>query len=862
MIRVLIVDDKPENLYLLRSILQGHECAVDEARHGAEALVKARQTPPDLIISDLLMPVMDGYTLLRHWKNDARLKNIPFAVYTATYTEPKDERLALDLGADAFILKPTEPEPLMARLQELIAKAKRDELIPVRTPNEDSDALRKDYGEVIIGKLEEKARQLQEANRELQEDLVKRQRAEFEANQLRNEAERARMALLSILEDQRKAEQDLREGQTLLESLVRAIPDNIYFKDRQSRFMRISEAGAEKFGMHDPFEVIGKTDFDFFTEEHARQAYNDEQRIMSTGEPLIGLEEKETWPDGRITWVSTTKVPLRDANGQITGLVGISRDITARKQTEMHMREQSALLDNATDAIYVRTLDHTITYWNHGAEKLYGWTAAQAINRKETDLFLPVTTELMEAAKALLSDGSWTGEMRHSAKNGGLVTVFCRWSLMRDDEGRPDVVFAIHTDITEQKQLEAKFLRAQRLENIGSLASGIAHDLNNVLSPIMLGAPLIRQAIKDETALRVLNAIESSARRGVEIVKQVLTFARGVKGERIPLEPRYLLNDMLRFIEETFPKNIRGELILEEKPWPVVGDATQIHQALLNLCVNARDAMPDGGCLRLTADNLIVDEAFARANPGAKAGSYVRIRVEDTGTGIQPEHLDKLFDPFFTTKEPGKGTGLGLSTMLGIVRSHDGFVRVESTVGEGTTFEVFLPASPAAEVANQPGPGKEPPHGSGELVLIVDDEAAVRRVLVRMLEIFGYKVLSATEGTEAVALYKQHRAEIKVIITDMEMPQMNGPELVAALRKIDPAVLIIGCSGIGSVTKVKDYRALELPAYLTKPFTADKLLVTMRRVLAPPGEAPGATAPGSATVPADDSDQVAAAPGG
>ncbi len=846
MIRVLIVDDKPENLYMLRALLEGNGCVVDEARHGAEALVKARQAPPDLVVSDLLMPVMDGYTLLRQWKTDARLRTIPFAVYTATYTEPKDERLALDLGADTFILKPAEPEPFMARLKELLAKAQRGELPPSQEPAGDLGIVMKDYSQILIRKIEEKAAQLGQANRLLQEDLTQRQQAEAEANRLRMDAERAHAALLSILEDQRKAEEDLRQEQVLFQSLAGAVPDNIYFKDRQSRFVRINAIMAQRFGLRDPAEAVGKRDSNFFSEEHARQAYDDEQRIMSTGEPLIGLEEKETWPDGHFIWMSTTKVPLRDAEGKITGLVGISRDITGRKQTEAHMRQQAALLENATDAIYVRTLDHTITYWNHGAERLYGWRAAEAINRKDTQLFLPANPALEEAEKRLQAEGRWTGEMRHSARNGGLVTVFCRWSLVRDEEERSQMVFSIHTNVTEQRQLEARFLRAQRLENIGSLAAGIAHDLNNVLSPVLLGAPILRQAIQDETALRVLGAMETSARRGVDIVKQVLTFARGVKGERIPLEPRHLLTDMMRIVEETFPKNIKSELSFDERPWPVVGDATQIHQALLNLCVNARDAMPGGGTLKLAADNRVINDAFARMNPGARAGPYVRIAVTDTGTGIPPEHMDKLFDPFFTTKEPGKGTGLGLSTMLGIIRSHEGFVRVESTVGSGTTFEIYLPASSAAPAVVQPGPVKEPPRGKGELVLIVDDEAAVRKVLTRTLEISGYRALAASEGAEAVALFGQNRAEIKAVLTDMAMPGMDGPALISALRKIDPAMRIIGCSGIGSLAKDKDYRALRLPAYLTKPFSAEKLLTVLTEVLAGSAEA---AAPGPPPLP-------------
>ena len=255
------------------------------------------------------------------------------------------------------------------------------------------------------------------------------------------------------------AEEALRREQALFNDLIHTIPDNLYFKDRKSRFVRINDAMARSFGMRNAGEAAGKTDFDVFSEEHARQAFEDEQRIMSTGQPLIGLVEKETWPDGHVSWASTTKVPLRDAHGEITGLVGISRDITASKQDAERIREQAALLDNANDAIYVRTLDRTITYWNRGAEQLYGWPAAEAVGRKETDLFLPAEAGLADAEAVLLDQNSWTGEMQHATRNGGNVTVFCRWSLVRDDDGKPQRVFAIHTDITEKKRLEAVIRR-------------------------------------------------------------------------------------------------------------------------------------------------------------------------------------------------------------------------------------------------------------------------------------------------------------------------------------------------------------------------------------------------------------------
>jgi PAS domain S-box-containing protein len=326
--------------------------------------------------------------------------------------------------------------------------------------------------------------------------------------------------------ERKHAEEALRREQALFKDLISTIPDNIYFKDRKSRFVCINDAMARTFGLRSADEAAGKTDFDIFSEEHARQAYEDEQRIMSTGEPLIGLVEKETWPDGHVTWVSTTKVPRRDANGTVTGLIGISRDVTASKQAEERIREQAALLDNANDAIHVRTLDRTITYWNRGAEQLYGWSAAEAVGRREDSLFLAAAAGLAEADQALLAQGSWDGEMQHAVKNGRVVTVFCRWSLVRDAEGKPQLVFAIHSDVTEKKRLEAQFLRAQKMESLGVLAGGIAHDFNNLLTGILANANLALMDLpSDSPACESVREIEKASTRAAELCRQMLAHA-------------------------------------------------------------------------------------------------------------------------------------------------------------------------------------------------------------------------------------------------------------------------------------------------------------------------------------------------
>jgi PAS domain S-box-containing protein len=506
-------------------------------------------------------------------------------------------------------------------------------------------------------------------------------------------------------------------------------------------------------------------------------------------------------------------------------------DVTERVQTEAHNREQAALLDIANDAIYVTTLDCTILYWNQGAERTYGWTSAEAVNRKTTELISPDAAAAQALAAILLKEQSWSGERRQNTKSGGMVEVFSRLTLVRDERGQPQSVFAINTDITEKKQLETQYLRAQRLENIGALASGIAHDLNNVLAPIIMGAPLLQNMVKDETAHHLIKTMETSARRGAAIVKQVLTFARGVEGERVPLQPRHLLRELEKLAAETFPKGIRIESDIAADLWPVLGDATQLHQALMNLCINARDAMPAGGVLTLGAANVVLSQEAAEKIPGAQPGSYACLRVTDTGTGIPPEIEAKIFEPFFTTKGVGKGTGLGLSTVLGIVRSHGGFIRVVTKVGQGTTFELYLPATKAEPVAVKKDSATPWPHARGEGILLVDDEAAVREVARQALMEFGYQVITAGGGAEALRIFRERRQEIQLVLTDMMMPEMDGPTLVAALRVLDPAVKIVGITGASDPVGMSGLKTLALSAMLAKPFTIRQLLAVLRVAL-------------------------------
>jgi two-component system, cell cycle sensor histidine kinase and response regulator CckA len=517
---------------------------------------------------------------------------------------------------------------------------------------------------------------------------------------------------------------------------------------------------------------------------------------------------------------------LRSANESLQA------EIVERKVKEKKISEQAALLDHARDAILVRGLDDRVIYWNRSAERIYGWSAAEAVGRNILELCDGDDRSQFEKAKeGLYEKGEWRGELRHLTKDGRERMVDSSWTLVRDEGGHPQAIFVINTDITEKKKLEAQYLHAQRLESIGTLASGIAHDLNNVLSPILMAIQLLQIRFTDEDSQRLLSVLQENTERGAEMVKQVLSFARGAQGERVALQLKHLIREMVKTLRSTFPKSIEIKISLAEDLRPVAGDATQLHQVLMNLCVNARDAMPYGGRLTIETEEIDIDETYASMNIEAKPGSYVLITVSDTGVGIPVEIIDKIFDPFFTTKETGKGTGLGLSTVIGIVKNHGGFVNVYSEVGKETRFKIYLPIADTGQLGRAEELRREVPCGHGELILVVDDEAAIREIARQTLENHGYSVLTANDGAEAVALYVEHKDEVKAVLTDAMMPYMDGPATIRALHRLNPQVKVIATSGLDANGSRVESAGASVRAILSKPYTAEKLLLTLAEVL-------------------------------
>lgn len=775
---ILIVDDTPTNLEMLLDFLEDSGFKVSVAEDGESAVEMAEYAPPDLILLDILMPEMDGFETCRRLKLNQATQDIPIIFMTAL-TEKVDKVKGLNLGAVDYITKPLEHEEVLARVN-------------------------------IHLRLRNLTKRLTEQNERLEQEISERKQAQ---------------------EEREQAFKALQESEARFRCLVESNIIGIIFTDLSGKITEANDAFLQMVGYEREKLRSGNLRWDEMTPpEYQHLEERAIAQLLSTG-VCTPFEKEFIRKDGSRVPIMIGGALMEESQQSVVGFV---LDISERKQAEQKIVEQAALLDITTDAILVRDLNNQIQYWNKGAEGLYGWKTEEAIGKNANKLLYRQETldQLENSRKSLTEYGVWHSELHQVTKASKDIIVASRWILVRDEDGQPKSILTVNTDITEKKQLEAQFLRVQRMESLGTLASGIAHDLNNTLTPILMTVQLLECKLSDEQSQQWLSIMETNIKRAADLVRQVLSFSRGLEGQRTSLRVEHLISEIERIAKQTFSKAIEIRTdILTPNLWAIYGNATQLHQVLINLCVNARDAMPDEGILQISARNFCVDAQYARMNIEAKVGSYVVITVSDTGIGIRHEVIDRIFEPFFTTKEVGKGTGLGLSTVIGIVKSHGGFVKVLSKVGEGTQFQVYLPAMLARETKGSPVERDELPTGQGELILVVDDEDSIREITKTSLETYGYKVLTASDGIEAIALYTQHKENISIVLIDMMMPSMDGPTAIGVLHKINPQVKIIGVSGLVLNPKMIEQIGNNVKAFLPKPYTSDELLRSLKLVL-------------------------------
>ena len=643
----------------------------------------------------------------------------------------------------------------------------------------------------------------------------------------------------------RKSEADLREKTAFLEAQINSTIDGILVVDVGGKKIIQNQRCNVLWGI--PPEVVAAQDDERqvrFLKNRTRHPEEFQERINHLySHPDETTRDEVELVDGQV--FDRYSSPVRGADGRNYGRIWTFRDITADKAAERALRgseERFKFVARAvSDAVWDWDLVTDTIWWNVGFRSTFGYVEGDiepGIVSWTGRIHPDDVTRVVEGIQTAIATGpeTWSAEYRFRRKDGSYATVQDRGFIVRDAAGRGIRMVGGMRDLTEQKKLEAQYLRAQRMESIGTLAGGIAHDLNNVLTPILMSIELLKlDSANDAGRNKILETIHLSCQRGADLVCQVLSFARGVDGQRVTVRLRHLIDDLKVMIGETFPRNIRIVTRVADDLWPITGDPTQLHQVLLNLAVNARDAMPEGGTLTLAARNVTHDAQYAGTSPEAKAGAYVLLQVTDSGCGIPPELRERIFEPFFTTKDLGQGTGLGLATVHAIVKSHGGFVTVESEVGVGTTFRIHLPAVPALSTTEAPRPpGMELPHGQGELILVVDDEQSIRAITQETLEAFGYRVITAKDGSEAIALFAARSAEITLVLTDMMMPNMDGATAIQVMVRMRPGIRIIAVSGLAATEYLTKATSAGVRHFLTKPYSAQTLVQLIHEVLSEP----------------------------
>jgi len=793
---ILIAEDDTDSRLVLKKTLEGAGHTVTAAVNGEEALAKARQNPPDLIISDILMPVMDGYKFCFAVKHAEALKKIPFVFYTATYIDQEDERLAMGLGASRYIIKPAEMDDFLRLITEVVQEVRKNHLSVPEKPVAETAQLLNMYDSSVNRKLQKKMVELEEAKAKVE------------------------------------------ESERCFESLFSSMRDVIIMADLDRRIVNTNQPALRQLFGYELDEVLGReTSLLYATPEGFVETG---RKIFDMAEPTTGLllETYFKRKNGETFLGEMAALKLLDANGRVAGNAGIIRDITERQQAYSELRnardEWARTFDAIEDIVTIQDLDQRLVRCNKATYEAFEVKPGEVVGKRCYELFRGADEpcEGCPVPRSLEDFSGYAAEIFHpNLKKTFMISAS---PIFNDDHSMRGVVhFA--KDVTEQRKLEAQLQQVQKLEAIGTLAGGIAHDFNNILTAIIGYAELAQMAIPEEnTAHADLRQVLTAGNRARDLVRQILSFSRQGDQEKKPIRIQYVVKEVIKLIRASIPSSIEIKQNINPACEEVLADPTRIHQIIMNLCTNANHAMRGGnGVLEISLEPVRLDpEDVMAMAAGMHPGRYLQLAVSDTGCGMDKATMEKMFEPYFTTKKKGEGTGLGLSVVYGIVHSYGGHISVYSDLGKGSIFKIYLPVLESSGLgADEVVADQAPlPRGS-ERILAVDDEETIFTLEKNVLEGLGYKVTALGSSREALERFTESPGSFDLVITDMTMPEMNGTELAREILAIRPGIPIILCTGFSEAVNEEKAKALGIKAYVMKPVLIRDLAQVVRKVL-------------------------------